>query len=73
MEIHQMTPAFLYGDVLGNQAFRIRELLRQWGVKSQVYAQSRDWWLSTPGKNYVGYRGSPDNVLIFHTADAGRL
>ncbi len=66
MEIHQIMPGFLYGDALGNQAFRIRELLRQWGFKSQVYAQSRDQRMSDPGKDYAHYRGSPDNLVIFH-------
>jgi len=64
--IHQIMPGFMYGDALGNQAFRIRELLRQWGFKSQVYAQFRDQRLSDPGVDYTRYRSSPDNILIFH-------
>ncbi len=59
-------PGCLYGDAMGNQAFRIRELLRQWGFKSQIYAQSRDQRVSDPGKSYTHYRGNPDNLLIFH-------
>ncbi len=59
-------PGCLYGDAMGNQAFRIRELLRQWGFKSQIYAQSRDQRVSDPGKDYAHYRGNPDNLLIFH-------
>lgn len=64
--IHQIMPGFLYGDALGNQAFRIRELLRQWGFKSQVYAQFRDRRLSDPGVDYTRYRESADSILIFH-------
>ncbi len=64
--IHQIMPAFLYGDALGNQAFRIRELLRQWGFKSQVYAHFRDQRLPDPGVEYTRYRGDPNTGLIFH-------
>ncbi|NLE43625.1 MAG: glycosyltransferase family 4 protein [Chloroflexi bacterium] len=64
--IHQIMPGFLYGDALGNQAYRIRDLLRRWGYRSQVYAQFRDSRLADPGLEYTRYRGDPDNVLIFH-------
>lgn len=64
--IHQIMPGFLYGDALGNQAVRIRELLQGWGYRSQVYAQFRDPSLEDPGLDYRRYRDDPDNVLIFH-------
>jgi len=64
--IHQIMPGFLSGDAVGNQAFRIRELLRAWGYESQVYAQFRDTRLSDPGVDYKHYRPSPDNLLIYH-------
>ena len=64
--IHQIMPGFLYGDALGNQAVRIRELLRGWGFRSQVYAQYRDRRLDDPGLDYRRYRDHPDDVLIFH-------
>ena len=64
--IHQCMPGFLYGDALGNQASRMRELLRQWGFKSQVYAEFRDQRRSDPGMPYTRYRGDPDSILIFH-------
>ncbi len=73
MEIHQIMPACLYGDAMGNQAFRIRELLRQWGFKSQIYAQSRDQRVADPGKDYAHYHSSPDNLLIFHYSTGSPL
>jgi glycosyltransferase involved in cell wall biosynthesis len=66
--VHQIAPGFLYGDAIGNQALRIRELLRQWGYESQVYAQFRDQRLADPGLDYTRYKGSPDNVVLFHYA-----
>jgi glycosyltransferase involved in cell wall biosynthesis len=64
--IHQIMPGFLYGDALGNQAVRIRELLRSWGYRSQVYAQFRDRRLDDPGLDYRRYRDDPGDVLLFH-------
>ena len=64
--IHQIMPGFLYGDALGNQAVRIRELLRSWGCRSQVYAQFRDGRLDDSGEDYRRYAGNSDDVVIFH-------
>ena len=64
--IHQIMPAFLYGDAVGNQALRIRELLRRWGYHSQVYAEIRDRRILDPGLDYTRYRGHPDDLVIFH-------
>jgi glycosyltransferase involved in cell wall biosynthesis len=59
-------PGFLYGDAVGNQAARIRELLRSWGYRSQVYAQFRDHCLDDPGIDYRRYDDDPDDIVIFH-------
>lgn len=64
--IHQMMPGFAYADAIGNQAFRMRELLRKWGFKSQVYAQYRDKRLADPGLDYADYRPDSDAVLVYH-------
>lgn len=64
--IHQIMPAFLYADALGNQAYRIRELLRQWGYESQVYATIRDRRWADPGLDFARYRSRPDQMAIFH-------
>jgi glycosyltransferase involved in cell wall biosynthesis len=64
--IHQIMPGFLYGDALGNQAARIRDLLRGWGYRSQVYAQFRDHRLDDPGEDYRRCRPASDDLVIFH-------
>lgn len=64
--IHQIMPGFLPEDAIGNHAFRLRALFRQWGYESQVYAQFRDSRLSDPGLDYLRYEGDPNNILIFH-------
>ncbi len=64
--IHQIMPAFLYADALGNQADRIREQLRQWGYDSQVYTLVRDRRWADPGLDFAQYRGRADQAAIFH-------
>jgi glycosyltransferase involved in cell wall biosynthesis len=64
--IHQFTTGFFHGDAMGNQAAYVRELLRNWGYRSQVYAQYRDPRLRDPGEDYRRYRGGPDDVILFH-------
>jgi glycosyltransferase involved in cell wall biosynthesis len=64
--IHQIMPGFLYGDALGNQAARIREQLRSWGYRCQVYAQFRDRRLRDPGKDYGRFAGRKEDIVIFH-------
>jgi len=64
--VHQIMPGFLYGDAVGNQAARIRDLLRGWGYRSQVYAQFRDRRLDDPGEDYSRCRPAPDDLVIFH-------
>jgi glycosyltransferase involved in cell wall biosynthesis len=64
--VHQIMPGFLYGDAMGNQAVRIRELLRGWGYHSQVYAQFRDRRLDDPGLDYRQYMDNPGDTVLFH-------
>lgn len=64
--IHQIMPAFLHADALGNQADRIRAQLRQWGYESQIYTQIRDRRWADPGLDFAQYRGRADQTVIFH-------
>jgi L-malate glycosyltransferase len=64
--IHQIMPAFLYADALGNQADRLRAQLRQWGYESQVYTQVRDRRWADPGLDFSQYRSRANQVAIFH-------
>jgi len=66
--VHQMLPSFVSKDAIGNQAFRMRELLREWGFCSQIYAEHRDMQWADPGVDFRRYHGDPDNVLILHHA-----
>jgi glycosyltransferase involved in cell wall biosynthesis len=71
--IHQLMPAFQYGDALGNQANRIRELLRSWGYPSQVYSDMLDRRLEEPGRLYTEYAGHADDIVLLHLAIGSRV
>lgn len=64
--IHQIMPAFLYADALGNQAERIRAQLLDWGYESQIYTQIRDRRWADPGLDIAHYRSRADQAVIFH-------
>lgn len=64
--IHQMMPAFLYADALGNQADRLRAQLRRWGYESQIYSLIRDRRWADPGLDVARYCGRADQSAIFH-------
>lgn len=64
--VHQLMPAFLYGDALGNQAVHIRRQMRAVGYRSQVYAQFRDRRVEDCGEDYRRLSPGRDDVVIFH-------
>jgi len=66
MVIHQLSPSFVLGDAIGNQAQAIRSTLRTWGITSQVYAQYRDKRLKDYGKDYRKLQLGRSAHLIYH-------
>ena len=38
LKIHQALPNYWYGDAVGNHATAIRDLLREWGYESDIFA-----------------------------------
>ncbi|MBN1922337.1 MAG: glycosyltransferase family 4 protein [Anaerolineae bacterium] len=66
MRVHQIMPELLYGDAIGNQALKLRGLLREWGYESEIYALHRDRRLAYAGRDVRSYRGSAETLLIYH-------
>lgn len=63
-----MLPYFAYGDAIGNQAIEIRRLLREWGYRSEIFAENWDRRLKQecrPYREYDRYSHS-DNLLFVH-------
>ena len=67
MEIHQILPTISPCDAIGNEAFVIRDVLRSWGYKSEIYAQNIHESITTA--NHLSEhkkRSSKENILIYH-------
>jgi glycosyltransferase involved in cell wall biosynthesis/2-polyprenyl-3-methyl-5-hydroxy-6-metoxy-1,4-benzoquinol methylase len=67
LQIHQIHPIVSYGDAIGNELIEIREILREFGYESDIYAKSIHPKL-VDIKNYADYLkiSSPQNILIVH-------
>lgn len=67
MTVHQLLPAFMSGDAIGNQTAAIRQILRQRGMRdSEVFAQHRDERRPDPGLDYRRLRLRRSDWLIYH-------
>lgn len=68
VQIHQILPSISYGDAISNHALEIRNILKRWGYKSEIYAQNIHPKLAHVTKVYTEYKkhSSPENILIFH-------
>jgi len=66
-QIHQINPIVSYGDAIGNELIEIREIIREFGYKSDIYAKFIDSKLKDI-KNHTDYIkvSSPQNILIIH-------
>ena len=66
-QIHQIHPIVSYGDAIGNEMMEIRDVLREFGYKSDVYAKFIHPKLENI-KNHTDYIkvSSPQNILIVH-------
>lgn len=66
-QIHQIHPSVSYGDAIGNEMIEIREILKEFGYESDIYAKFIHPKLKNI-KNYAEYIkvSSPQNILIVH-------
>lgn len=74
-EVHQIVPYLAYGDAVGNQILELRRALRQWGYRSEIFAEHWDPRVAHECHPYREYKHSshPDNLLILHYATAGQV
>lgn len=66
-QIHQIHPSVSYGDAIGNEMMEIRDILKEFGYESDIYAKFIHPKLKNI-KNYAEYIkvSSPQNILIVH-------
>jgi len=66
VDIHQLAPALLYGDAIGNHMIEIRKLLLSWGYRSSIFAQYCHPKHSSICQDYRRYEPSSENLVILH-------
>lgn len=70
--IHQALPNYWYGDAIGNTVTGLRDLLREWGFLSEVYADVIHDKLSACDFRRFG-DADPDAVVIYHYSTGSRV
>ncbi|MFQ5792249.1 MAG: glycosyltransferase [Acidobacteriota bacterium] len=68
MQIHQMLAALSFGDAIGDEALRIRQILRRRGFDSEIFAESVHPEMAGRARKLWDYRkvSSRENVVILH-------
>lgn len=68
MEVHQFATALSYGDAISDEMIEIRKVLREKGVRSEIFTRYFDPRIVRERLDYREYRkySSPDNIVIFH-------
>ncbi|HEX8824029.1 MAG TPA: glycosyltransferase [Archangium sp.] len=73
--VHQFLPRLAWGDAVGNQARYLRELLRNWGYASEIYAEQWDEECREqvrPARDYPR-EADADSALLIHHSFESRL
>src|SRR6187401_491163 len=80
MKVHQWVPAAHRGDAVGDSARRLRDLIRQWGHESEIFALSIDDSIRAEIRPWSDPASRQGDVTILHfavpspmTAAFGRL
>jgi glycosyltransferase involved in cell wall biosynthesis len=68
MKIHQWVPAAHRGDAIGDSARRVRDLLREMGHASEIYALTIDDALQGDVRAFVDPAAQCGDLTIFHYA-----
>lgn len=64
-EIHQYAPQVSRNDAIGNELFALRSLLRDAGLKSEIYCRRTDWALRREVRLWSG-AAAESGLLIAH-------
>lgn len=72
-QIHQLLPTLAYGDAIGNHVLELRQLFRENGYQSEIFAERWHPKLGgtcRPFREYDRVSG-PDNVVLLHYSTGG--
>lgn len=68
MEIHQFATSLSYGDAISDEMLEIQKVLKEEGIRSEIFVRFYDPRMAGYRKDYreYGRYSSPQNVVIFH-------
>lgn len=63
-----MVASLTFGDAIGNETLQMQSVLREHGVKSEIFAESTDTFMTRRARELSEYSriAAPDNVLLLH-------
>jgi glycosyltransferase involved in cell wall biosynthesis len=64
--VHQIMPALVYGDAIGNHAMEIWNTLRKRGIPSTIYAKYIDPRYAHAARDYRDFEDRAGHTLIYH-------
>ncbi len=64
--IHQLLPTISPDDAIGNETLLIQKTLNDMGFESEIYAENIHHSFSGHAKNYLKYKDSKDQIIIYH-------
>ena len=65
MEVNQVVPGISYGDAVSNDAIALRDVLRENGLNSNIYARYIQPKLAHLAKPLNKFRGNRSNIVIY--------
>ncbi len=71
--VHQLVVSATPGDAIYDYAALIRETLRGWGYRSELYAANVAPALEGEARYFTRYRPRPDDVVLFHYSIGSEL
>jgi glycosyltransferase involved in cell wall biosynthesis len=66
--VHQILPALLYGDAIGNYALALRRLFREWGYRSEIFAAQLDARAAEDARPLDAFDAQSDSITVYHYA-----
>ena len=64
--IHQFVTGATPGNAIYNEALIMQQVLRRWGLRSDIFAERIHPSLQKTVAHYEQYRPQPDDMLLFH-------
>jgi glycosyltransferase involved in cell wall biosynthesis len=75
--IHQFSAGFTPGDAISNEAIRFRDILREWGYRSEIFSDERCTQAAqrkhVPDVETFASTAQPDDVVLLHLSIGSKV